>query len=639
MASDAALAGSLRLGPVRVSDTVPPFNRRNYRLFSLLWALALLMALAGPAIGLYERYANPGDNSLLVLGSRAGIAVSRNDATKIRFPVGPYAGAAGFKPGDQIIAVMGIPVPERLPMTPQAIAAHSDDPAYILMGNLLFGTDGADVPLTLRSPSGQVRDVTITTGEQHITAAVEKHGIPSALLAFVDLVHVIFYPFLLWAAWILHRRNPRDAVSSILSLAILLLIASEQPASDALRALGAPSWLNSRLYDFGNICLLGGILLFPHGKLSLRTLLLLAALPVLILLHGGAYQTVFVLFIAAAVAMLVGCLRKTGAEDLRQQIRWALFGFSGYALFRILSITADLTKTWTTSFSGQISLELLAGFALGLAMLLLQLGLLVALLRYRLYDAESVISRTATAAIMTVGIGGVFAGVMEALITGVQFMYPDSNTGQEFAAMGGAIAAAVVLEPLRDRTREWAERRFHKSLIAMREGLPDLIRDLRDFVSVDELLREILQRLLDDTHCQYAAVLVGEEARQRVGIQTEEITSWLSSFDSSGDDRVQCRPDDRIFPLRVRLETSTGAALGWLLLGPRPDRSIPGKDEQQALGDAAPELARALRTAIKREQEELETAERIASHGERLDRIERLLSEFGGRFDRARLQE
>ena len=41
-------------------------------------------------------------------------------------------------------------------------------PAYIAMGNLLFGTDTSDVPLTVRDPDGRVRDVTVTTGEQHI---------------------------------------------------------------------------------------------------------------------------------------------------------------------------------------------------------------------------------------------------------------------------------------------------------------------------------------------------------------------------------------------------------------------------------------------------------------------------------------
>ena len=50
------------------------------------------------------------------------------------------------------------------------------------------------------------------------------------------------------------------------------------------------------LYDLGNILLLGGIILFPYGKLSWRIAGLLALLPILMLLHGTLYQAFFVGF-------------------------------------------------------------------------------------------------------------------------------------------------------------------------------------------------------------------------------------------------------------------------------------------------------------------------------------------------------
>ena len=62
--------------------------------------------------------------------------------------------------------------------------------------------------------NGKVRDVTVATGEHHIDAGAKALGVSAKLLSFIDLLHVISYPFLLWAAWILHRRNSRDAVSS-----------------------------------------------------------------------------------------------------------------------------------------------------------------------------------------------------------------------------------------------------------------------------------------------------------------------------------------------------------------------------------------------------------------------------------------
>ena len=41
------------------------------------------------------------------------------------------------------------------------------------MGNLLYGSDESEIPLTVRDPSGRVRDVTVTTGEHHIDAGAK----------------------------------------------------------------------------------------------------------------------------------------------------------------------------------------------------------------------------------------------------------------------------------------------------------------------------------------------------------------------------------------------------------------------------------------------------------------------------------
>jgi hypothetical protein len=57
--------------------------------------------------------------------------------------------------------------------------------------------------------------------------------------------------------------------------------------------------------------------------------------------------------------------------------------------------------------------------------------------------------------------------------------------------------------------------------------------------------------------------------------------------------------------MRVPLRVSRDAApIGWVLLGPRPDGSFYGKDEQEALAEIARPLARAVRIArIKDEQQ------------------------------------
>jgi hypothetical protein len=610
-------------GRFRLPPAVPPFNRLTYRLFSLVWLAAFLLALGGPIAGFYLRYTSPSNNSQLLLGSRAGFAVSPRDATLVRFPVGPDAQKTGVKRGDHIVAVYGLPLPRVMPMDEETIAEHQEDPAYIAMGNLLFGTDSSEVPLTVRDANGQVRDVTVITGEQHIDAGAKALGIAPRLLSFIDLLPVLAYPFLLWAAWLLHRRNSRDVVSSLLSLAVLLTIAAEQPSSVFLASVGVPRGLNVAIYDLGNVLLLAGILLFPHGNLSWRMVGLLACLPLLMLLHGQAYQSFFVAFMIVAVLLLLRSLRKTPSSDMRQQIRWALLGFSGYALLHGISIASDFFKWSTDSFGHQLLVELLAGVTFALGVLVLQLGLLIALLRYRLYDAEVVISRSANFALITLSVAAIFAGVQDAL---KQIVYNYSgNTNSEGPIIFAAALATMLVHPIQERMQRWSERRFQHNLFILRDDLPKSVRDMRETASLDELLADILRRIEEGVRSVRSAFIVEGRILETRDVTPTEVEDWRAL--NEGYSRDLCEPKDRMFPLRVALVPSSEneEPMGYLLVGPRPDGSIPSKEEQKSLAGLSETIARAIRTVIKREQRETEVAELIENTNRRIDEIEALL--------------
>ncbi|MDL2339720.1 MAG: hypothetical protein QFB89_00145, partial [Pseudomonadota bacterium] len=545
-----------------------------------------------------------------------------SDATLIRYTVGPEAQSQGVRKGDKIVAIYGIPLPRTMPWTEQDFAQRSDDPAYILMSNLLSGENNAEVPVTIKTPDGRTLQVTLTAGEQHIDNSARALGIGPKMLKFVDLLHVLFYPFLLWAAWILHRRNARDAVSSILSLAVLCTIGAEQPSSIFLSDIGIPRWFNVALFDLGNVLLLTGILLFPHGRLSWRLVGLLVCLPVLMFLEGQTYQTVFLGFMALAVLMLLRCMRNTPSSDLRQQIRWALFGFTGYALLHGISIVSDLMKWHASSFGNQLLIEMAAGVSYALGFFILQLGLLIALLRYRLYDAEAIISKTFSIAIVTIVLGAGFAGVMEGIITQMQNIYSGSQTP---AAMVGAILATVLIQPLHERVQRWAERHFHKNLLELKNGLPEAMRDLRDVASLQDFIDEVLGRVAEGVHAHRVAFVMGREVKQQIGVTRAEVLRWLAAFkpyEGEDEKKIDCNMDDRLFPLRVRIEDGRGNDLGWLLVGPRPDGSIAGKDEREGLENIVVPFARSLRIVINREREKQEMLDLMESHRQRIERLE-----------------
>jgi hypothetical protein len=624
MSTQLAMASDGQGPRFRLPPRVPPFNKLGYRIFTGVWIAAFLLALVGPIMGFRLRYTQPSNNSQLLLGSRAGFAVSPRDATVVRFTVGPAARDAGIARGDKIVAIYGLPLPKTMPVTEQALARHAEDPAYIAMGNLLFGTDNSEVPLTVRDPDGRVREVTVVTGEEHINAGAKALDISPKLLSFIDLLPVLAYPFLLWAAWLLHRRNSRDVVSSILSLAVLLTIAAEQPSAMFLDSIGVPRWLNVAMYDFGNVLLLAGILLFPHGNLSGRLIVLLLCLPILLFLHGQLYQLMFVGFMILAVLLLLRCLRKTQSSDIRQQIRWALLGFSGYAVLRGLSMAGDFFKWSTESFGQQLLVELLTGIAFAFGVLVLQLGLLIALLRFRLYDAEVAISRSANFALITLSVAAIFAAAQDVL---KQIVYNYSgNTNSEGPIIFAAALATMLVNPIQERIQRWSERKFQHNLFILRDDLPESVRDLRETASLDELLADILRRIEQGIRSVRSAIIVGGRILETRDVTPAEVEDWRTLNEGYANDL--CEPKDRTFPLRIALVPSSEKEeepIGFILVGPRPDGSIPSKEEQKALAGVSETIARAIRTVIKREEHEREVADLIEANSRRIDELESLL--------------
>lgn len=620
-----ATAGPTKTGGFRLPESVPPFNKLAYWVFTSVWMLALALAIVGPLAGFYLRYTEPANNSQLLLGSRAGFAVSPRDATFVRFTVGPRAQSEGIVPGDHIIAIYGLPLPPKMPVDERTLATHANDPAYIALGNLLYGTDNSEIPISVRDPGGRVRELTVTTGEDHIDAGARALGISPKWLSFIDLLHVLAYPFLLWAAWLLHQRNSRDAVSSTLSLAVLLSMAAEQPSSIFLQHVGVARWLNVAMYDLGNVLLLTGILLFPHGNLSWRRITVIASLPILLFLRGTLYQTFFVCSMILAVLSLLRCLRLTDSSEQRQQVRWALFGITSYAVLRSASIAADALKWTTDSFGHQLLVEMSAGVSLALAVLVLQLGLLIALVRYRLYDAEFVISRSANVALITLGVAAVFAGTADGLKQIVYNYY--GNTNSEGPIIFAAALSTVLVNPIQERVQRWSERRFQRNLFLLRDDLPEVARDMRETASLGEMLDEILLRVDRGVRAVRSAAIVNGCVLRARGLATQEVEDWRASAFAQDYKSDICEPHDKLFPIRVPLVPSSDREepIGYLLVGPRPDGSIPSRDEQKALKEVSESVARAIRTVIKREARELQVAELIAGNARRIEALEALL--------------
>src|SRR3954467_9512144 len=69
----------------RVPERVPELQRPWGNVFDLLWMAAFAAGLSAPLLGPWCRFSTAGENSALMLGSRAGLVPSQDDLTRVRF--------------------------------------------------------------------------------------------------------------------------------------------------------------------------------------------------------------------------------------------------------------------------------------------------------------------------------------------------------------------------------------------------------------------------------------------------------------------------------------------------------------------------------------------------------------------------
>jgi hypothetical protein len=247
---------------------------------------------------------------------------------------------------------------------------------------------------------------------------------------------------------------------------------------------------------------------------------------------------------------------------------------------------------------GRVAIEGI--FQLGI--IVLALGFLISLLRYRLYDAEAAISRSAAYAGLTLALVGTFAA-SEALIQTLGQRYFGSGVGDLSGGIAAAVAA-VLLTPLHSRISAWAEQHFQHDLAVLKQDLPDLLMTLSAGASVKRLAATVLPRIEQAVQSTCVALLVDNRLVATQGISLAAARKLLKDWRPPASEEPIGRDDDEAFPLRMALRCPLGSVRGWLLLGLRPDGSFYGKDDVEALSTIALPLQRTLFQVAERERED-----------------------------------
>jgi hypothetical protein len=121
----------------------------------------------------------------------------------------------------------------------------------------------------------------------------------------------------------------------------------------------------------------------------------------------------------------------------------------------------------------------------GLSPPILSAAVGAAILRYRLYDLDRIISRTLAYALLTLLLAGGYA--VMALALG-QLLGQDSS----LAVAGATLAVAAVFQPARRRIQQAVDRRFNRRRHDAAQTIQAFGARLRDQVDLDTLTAELL---------------------------------------------------------------------------------------------------------------------------------------------------
>jgi hypothetical protein len=406
---------------------------------------------------------------------------------------------------------------------------------------------------------------------------------------------------------ILFRRRRTDPVAAMLGLSFLLWTASSS-VDFAGTAYAWPILLDRcRFFLFAF-----ALLLFPDGQWAPRWTRAVAAAILLVFLIG-ILEGLGLLPTEAFLPLAIGCVLMTltalmarykalSSFMAKQQLKWVALGLvAGISLILSARAGAAIAARTTMPMGGTIVLEAL--FQLGIVVI--ALGFLTSLLRYRLYDAETAISRSAAYAALTLALVAIFAG-SEAIIQALGQRYFGPDIGDLSGGIAAAIAAAL-LTPLHSRISGWAEAHFQKDLMGLRSELPDLLSALSGTSSIERMGSAILPRIEQAIHSTRIALVIEGRLASICGLTKSAGRRWLHRWQAPAAIELFDQDDDELFPIRMALRCPFGAVCGWLLLGPRPDQSLYGKDELEALAAIAPSLQRTIFSVVEREREQRKT--------------------------------
>jgi hypothetical protein len=187
--------------------------------------------------------------------------------------------------------------------------------------------------------------------------------------------------------------------------------------------------------------------------------------------------SIFALFILSLLSVVVRFRRSSGIE--RQQLRWlAVAGAFVIVAFAVtLVVESVVGGIWATA----------SGVAAFSCFVLMPVAVAVAILRYRLYEIDRVVSKTLVYAALTVVLGAAYLG----LVLAGQALFSSFAGGSNLTIAISTLVVAALFLPLRSRVQHFVDLRFYRRRYDAQRTLEEFGARLRNQMDIDGLREEL----------------------------------------------------------------------------------------------------------------------------------------------------
>jgi hypothetical protein len=182
---------------------------------------------------------------------------------------------------------------------------------------------------------------------------------------------------------------------------------------------------------------------------------------------------------ALGVGAMFGRLR--GAQGVeRAQLRWLVWSLAFIVIGFVVGLVGD--SIFDNGLGGLVWAPAIIAFSLP------PVAIGIAVLRYRLYEIDRLISRTISWAAVTLILGACFALV----ILVAQALIAPITGSNELAVAGSTLLVAALFQPIRRRVQRLVDRRFNRARYDADQTVSAFAGRLRDEVDLEQLRSEIL---------------------------------------------------------------------------------------------------------------------------------------------------